>query len=159
MTDIVKITPNALAPLGTSSGHLVAVLAYDGVSAFELGIAVEIFRLPGMAVDWYRVLACAEQPGKLLVANGGVGIVASVGLEALTDAVTIIVPGWRGIEASPPKALTDALSQAYARGTRIASICSGVFVLAAAGLLQRRRAAVHLDHVVNQAEQTSPGRR
>lgn len=107
MTDIVKITPNALAPLGTSSGHLVAVLAYDGVSAFELGIAVEIFGLPGMGVDWYRVLVCAEQPGKLLVANGGVCIVASVGLEALTDAVTIIVPGWQDIEASPPKALTD----------------------------------------------------
>jgi AraC family transcriptional regulator, transcriptional activator FtrA len=62
MTDIVKITPNALAPLGTSPGHLVAVLAYDGVSAFELGIAVEIFGLPGMGVDWYRVRVCAEHP-------------------------------------------------------------------------------------------------
>jgi AraC family transcriptional activator FtrA len=143
MTYIMKIMPNILPSPGRPADHLVAVLAYDGVSTFELGIAVEIFGLPGMGPDWYRVLVCADRPGEPLLANGGVGIVAAAGLEALSDAETIIVPGWQDVDAVPPSAITDALRDAHVRGTRIASICSGVFVLAAAGLLDERRAAVH----------------
>jgi AraC family transcriptional activator FtrA len=143
MTYIVKIMPKSVNPAAEPSGHLVAVLAYDGVSTFELGIAVEIFGLTGMGPDWYRVLVCSDRPGQPLSANGGVSIVASAGLEALSRAGTIIVPGWQTIDSLPPTPLLDALKQAHADGKRIASICSGVFVLAAAGLLDGRRAAVH----------------
>jgi AraC family transcriptional activator FtrA len=143
MTYIVKIMPNLPDAVAEPSGHLVAVLAYDGVSTFELGIAVEIFGLTGMGPDWYRVLVCSDRPGQVLSANGGVNIVASAGLETLRRASTIIVPGWQIIDDMPPKALLDALKQAHSDGKRIASICSGVFVLAAAGLLDGRRAAVH----------------
>src|SRR4051794_7756424 len=83
MTYNMKIMPNILPSPGRPADHLVAVLAYDGVSTFELGIAVEIFGLPGMGPDWYRVLVCADRPGEPLLANGGVGIVAAAGLEAL----------------------------------------------------------------------------
>src|SRR5580704_17443411 len=134
MTYIVKIMPNPPNTAAEPSEHLVAVLAYDGVSTFELGIAVEIFGLTGMGPDWYRVLVCSDRPGQALSANGGVNIVASAGLKTLSRAGTIIVPGWQNIDATPPKALLDALREAHANGKRIASICSRVFVLAAAGL-------------------------
>ncbi len=125
---------------------VVAVLAYDGVNAFELGIATEVFGLSNMGPDWYRVIVCADQPGVPLATGGGVKVVADAGLASLRRAGTIIVPGWQDIDAAPPEALLEALRRAHARGARIASICAGVFVVAAAGLLDGRRVAVHWMH-------------
>jgi AraC family transcriptional activator FtrA len=125
---------------------MVAVLAYDGVNAFELGLAVEVFGLANMGPNWYRVTVCAQRPGQPLAAGGGIKVVAEAGLACLRQASTIIVPGWQDIDATPPGALLDALRRAHARGTRIASICSGVFVMAAAGLLTGRRVAAHWAH-------------
>lgn len=129
--------------LPSSRNNQVAVLAYDGVNAFELGLAVEVFGLPNMGPDWYQVVVCAERPGEPLAAGNGVKIVADHGFPSLQQAGTIIVPGWQDIDAVPPDALLDALRTAHARGARIASICSGVFVVAAAGLLEGRRVAAY----------------
>ncbi len=145
MKIIPKRAPKGSRRLGPGNAQ-VAVLAYDSVNAFELGIAVEVFGLPNMGPDWYRVAVCTERPGVPLAAGGAVKIVADVGFPFLRQAGTIIVPGWQDIEAAPPDVLLDALRQAHARGTRIASICSGVFVLAAAGLLEGRRVAAHWAH-------------
>jgi AraC family transcriptional activator FtrA len=149
MTVIVKIMPNRASTRRRPDrprSNLVAVLAYDGVNAFELGMAVEVFGLTNMGSDWYRVVVCAERSGVPLAAGAGVKVVAEAGLSSLRQAGTIIVPGWQDIDATPPDALLDVLRRAHARGVRIASICAGVFVVAAAGLLAGRRVAVHWAH-------------
>lgn len=130
-------------PDGNPGPRSVAVLAYDGVSPFELGIALEVFGLPGMPPPWYSVAVCAERPGTPLQATGLLKLVADVGFSFLLKADIVIVPGWEYVPDTPPAPLLEALRAAHARGARIASICNGVFVLAAAGLLRGRQAAVH----------------
>jgi AraC family transcriptional activator FtrA len=123
---------------------LVAVLAYDGLCTFEFGIAVEIFGLPRPEFEfaWYRHRIVAVDPAPMRAA-GGMQVLAEFGLESLVDAQTIIIPGWRSRDERPPQALLDALIAAHQRGARLLSICSGVFVLAAAGLLDGKRATTH----------------
>ncbi|HDG1686428.1 transcriptional regulator FtrA [Kluyvera cryocrescens] len=122
----------------------VVVLAYDGLCTFEFGVAVEIFGLPRpeMGEHWYRFAVAAVDEGELR-ATGGVRLMADGNLSLLEHADTIIVPGWRGIDSPVPNALCQALQRANQRGCRMLSICSGVFVLAAAGLLSGKQATTH----------------
>lgn len=155
MLSSVKIMPSKITPTpirsnrsksrGEATQRVVAVVAYDGVSAFELGLTLEVFGLSRMGPDWYRVVVCSERPGQPLTANNGLKVIADAGLGALARADTIIVPGSRDIvEVSP--VLLDALRRAHRRGARVASICAGAFILAAAGLLDGRRATTHWAH-------------
>ncbi|WP_308564863.1 transcriptional regulator FtrA [uncultured Klebsiella sp.] len=128
----------------TLSRHRVIALAYDGLCTFEFGVAVEIFGLPRpeMGERWYRFAVAAVDDGELR-ATGGIRLMADGDMALLSEADTIVVPGWRGIDSPVPPALCEALVAAQARGCRIISICSGVFVLAAAGLLNGRQATTH----------------
>ncbi len=121
-----------------------AVLAYDGLCTFEFGVAYEIFGLdrPEMGQGWYRYRLVPIEPGRLQVA-GGLSVETDGDLSLLDDADLIVVPGWRGKDAPVPQALVLALQAAHRRGTRLASLCSGVFVLAATGLLDGHRATTH----------------
>lgn len=69
------------------------------------------------------------------------------GYELLQEADTIVIPGWRDVNSPVPETLCDALREAHQRGCRVISICSGVFVLAAAGLLDDRKATTHWRYV------------
>lgn len=124
--------------------NLVAILAYDGLCTFEFGIAVEIFGLarPEFEFPWYEHAIAAVDQGPMR-AMGGIQVLADGGLELLAEARTIVIPGWRDRNAPVPPALIDALRQAHGRGARLLSICSGVFVLAASGLLDGHRATTH----------------
>src|SRR5215468_4693793 len=129
----------------------VAVLAYGGTATFELGIVVELFGLPRPEFsDWYRFKVCALEPGPV-AATGGLTITCRHGIDALSRAGTIVIPGWR-TEEQPPERLLRILRRAHRRGARLVSICSGAFVLAATGLLDGRRATTHWRYAAELAQ-------
>ncbi|MGI2034110.1 transcriptional regulator FtrA [Rhizobium panacihumi] len=126
------------------TGPLVVALLYDGLCTFEFGVVAEIFGLPRpeMGETWYRFASCAIEEGPLR-AHGGFVVTPDFGPELIDEADIIIVPGWRGIDEPVPQSLVDLLCSAHRRGTRLASICSGAFVLAATGLLDGTTATTH----------------
>jgi AraC family transcriptional regulator, transcriptional activator FtrA len=141
-------------PANTPKGNapLVCVIVYDGLCTFEFGIAVELFALPRPEFEhWYRYATVKAEPGPIR-ATGGITIDAKDDLDLLDQASLIIVPGWRGYDMPVPSALCTALQQAQAKGARIVSICSGVFVLAAAGLLDGQTATTHWRYTDKLAE-------
>src|SRR5690606_13690062 len=104
--------------------------------SFEFGCAAEIFGLPRpeFGEAWYRFTTCAADRGPMR-AMGGVTITAEADLSVLASAGTVIIPGWKGADVPPSPELVAALRAAYDAGARLVTICSGVFVLAAAGIL------------------------
>jgi transcriptional regulator GlxA family with amidase domain len=123
--------------------HTVAVVALPDVIAFDLTTAVEVFgrvRLPSGGPG-YRVLVCGTEA---VLSAGPFRIATDHGIGELAGADTIVVPGRNNVSAgTSDDALLAALRSAYAAGTRIASICSGAFTLAVAGLLDGKRATTH----------------
>ncbi|MFE2551181.1 helix-turn-helix domain-containing protein [Streptomyces sp. NPDC059355] len=124
---------------------LVALAVTPGVPHFELAAACDVFGVDrsDLADPWYEFALCG--PPSVPV-GGRFRVEPDAGLDRLVHADTVIVPACADLDADPPAELVEAVRAAHEAGARVASLCTGAFVLAAAGLLDGRRATTHWLH-------------
>ncbi|OLT53967.1 helix-turn-helix domain-containing protein [Cellulosimicrobium sp. CUA-896] len=125
----------------------VAAVVSDGLAPFEFGVVCEVFGLDRThdGVPRFDFRVCGPVAGEAVRTSVGAGLVPEHGLDAADDADLVVVPAIR-IGSRYPEPVLDAVRRASARGATLLSVCSGVFVLAAAGVIEGRRVTTHWMH-------------
>jgi transcriptional regulator GlxA family with amidase domain len=122
----------------------VVAIVCDGFAAFELGVVCEVFGLDrsdqGLPGYDFAVVAAEDPP---LRSGQGYRLDTDHRLDRVAAADLVCIPAWRSVDERPPEPFLDVVRAAVDRGARVLSVCSGAFVLAAAGVLDGRRATTH----------------
>ena len=124
----------------------IAVIAFDRVIAFHLSVATLVFDDAFLEQSPFEVVVCAGESGPIKT-TAGFGLSGLAPLSVVETAEAVVVPGWRDTLEQPPTRLLTAICDAHARGAQIVGLCLGTYVLAAAGLLNGRRATTHWEYV------------
>src|SRR3954453_15859788 len=126
----------------------IAVVLMEDVALFEFGVLAEVFGIDrtGDGVPPFDFKVCSTTPGVPMETSTHSQVIAPYGLEELEDADLIGIPAttWRD---SYDERILDALRKAEARGAILLTVCSGAFVLGAAGLLDGRPCTTHWRYV------------
>ena len=132
--------------------HVVGLAVTEAAPVFELAIPCEVFGRyrDGFPDPWYTLRPCAPSAAPTRVSNGFAAAEPD-GYDGLTRADTVVVTAVADIREEPAPELVAAIKAAHAGGARIVSLCTGAFVLAAAGLLDGRPAVTHWNHAAELA--------
>ena len=140
----IQATQASKTTRDTSRAQRFVVVVFDGVSLGIMSFAFGVFDLAlhyGVLPDLDLRVVSGEPSAA--ITGGGLSCYVPYDLDAILAAGLVIIPNWRDPAEPPPEPLLGALRAAHAGGARVAGLCSGAFVMAAAGLLDGRPATTH----------------